>query len=190
MEITALVVKDAKTNEVLFVEGIEDSSNTVQIIIPLKNLSEKFFQLLLKDKTPFNSRLCKELKPLSKCINLGEITAYSAVGTYEDIIVSIEKYQVPSIDQFSRNFSVSNNMIAVLLVYSKETKEILFAEGTDPDGYRYHQVFIPNSELYISESDYIDEFYSLKSVLGKELEAKNILGDYEKVNITIKCIPA
>ena len=82
----------------------------------------------------------------------------------------------------TRNYD-NKNMISGVFVIENATNQIIFGEGTDADGYEYHQISFNGRDdlkVYSNEND-----LWLTTQLGNDIEVKDICGDYAKVKIKI-----
>jgi hypothetical protein len=176
MKISAIVGIDKRTNTILFSDGIEESNVFVQPIIPRSVFTVAEVQDFKDDILPFSSREWLN-NPESDNVNLGEEVSFSLTCDLENLKIEILEFDLTIYDFVSVTDYNKTDEISVLIAYDNQTNELLFAEGTDPDGYRYHQLTL----------DYdIDDNHKVREVLGKELEANVILGVYSNITIEMK----
>lgn len=174
MQVTIIKATDKRTSKIVFVEGLEDSTIEVQVIVPVSVFSKDEYSKL-------ESGLSLEpigevnLNKDSKFINLGNDRAYNFTCNLENLKIEVVDIDLDSIS-FLEGISQNNNTVAVLTVVDKSTNKIVFAEGTDCDGYNSHQLTIP-SELLCEKS---------KIFLSNNFEVKHLTGDYEFIKVEIK----
>lgn len=180
MKISAIVAKDISKKTILAIEGIEESDTRIQMIVPRNVFTENEIKEFKEDELVFNPAQW-DYNPESNNVNLGETTAYNITCELEKLEIEIIQLDVSMYNLKSTMYN-KDNEVAVLVVYHNETNELLFAEGTDSDGYRYHQV------MFEGELDCVDSNDSLFDLLGKEIEAKDVCGVYKQVTVAIKYV--
>jgi hypothetical protein len=175
MNIEILVVKTLESKEILWSEGIEESNTEVQIILPRKIFSEKDISLIKDDQTVFSSNI---FDGDSEFINLGQMKAY----VVENVSFSNFKIENMSRDITYDDFIFQNidynKAVGCIVAYHKDTKELLFAEGTEVDGYKFHQVSLPINKITDKELCDLQEIFpssktSKESIWLGDIEAKD-----------------
>lgn len=179
MNITVIKATDKRTNTVVFAEGIEDSSCNVQIIVPRNLFTPEEVVSFKADELLFSAERWGDVH--SENVNLGCSDAHCFTCELTNLKIEIVNVDIKDISFLSTVNYNDNNLVAVLTVTKKSDNEIIFAEGTDPDGYGYHQVSF--DKTLVDATDSPDDEFLLSYLLGKEIEAKDIAGDYKNVKI-------
>lgn len=186
MNINVFLVRNSQ-NEVVFQAAVEDSDTTIQVILPSSMFSKEEKELIESDKTIFSQHAFKDD---SDYCNLGELKVHYMIGNKQLPSFTFEMIKKDiSYDDFLDNNINYDKAMAVLTAYRKDTNEIIFAEGTDIDGYYYHQMRLPISEFSIADVEYLlnhDGFVEIEGefIDFKERECKDFFND-ELENIHI-----
>lgn len=180
MKVSVIKATDKRTNTILFAEGIEDSSTSVQVIVPRSIFTFEEIADIKADKYLFSGSNWN-VNPSSDYFNMGDSDAYHFLCDLTNLKIEIVEVSVENIDFLEKYDYNDNDLVSVLTVRNNETKEIIFAEGTDIDGYGNHYLTIDDTLVEESSND---DSFSLKDFVGKEVEARHVVGDYKYVTIS------
>lgn len=179
MKVNVFLIKNSK-NQVIFQTGVEDSDTTVKPYFPKRYLTEEEINLIKNDETIFSKYSFSEEN--QNC-DLGEIPVHKIVNNTQLSSLSFELIQKElSWKDFLDNNINYDKVLAALIVTRKDTNEIIFAEGTDIDGYEYHQMKLPLSEFSIADIENLlrhDRFIEINDeyVNFLERECKDFYND-------------
>lgn len=186
MNIQALVVK-ANDGKILFAEGIEDAHTETQICVPLEHVTESFLNEVSSGKTIFT-------RPLNGSAIYAETQARKLSGQYGSFSVEITDITLPPLADLLPS-APDGIYFSVLIAVRKSTGEILFAEGTDPDGYRDHHIVSKTKATsdiglggVLRDTDPDSTSFAFTGVPTGYQEAKGLVGDYLNVSISIRHI--
>tara|TARA_Y100001960_G_C14783779_1_gene889169 strand:- start:21668 stop:22249 length:582 start_codon:yes stop_codon:yes gene_type:complete len=148
MKVNVFLIKNSK-NEVIFQTAVEDLDAIVKPYFSEKHLTKEEIELIQGDKTILS--LCSFLNG-SGSFDFYEISVHKIVGYTQLPSLSFELIQKElSWKDFLDNNINYDKALAALIVTRKDTDEIIFAEGTELDGYEYHQMKLPLSEFSIAD---------------------------------------
>ena len=173
--IIVLKAIDKRTNTILFTEGLEDTADPVQVIVPSNVYTEVELEYIKKEyKVNTTRKLINLGNDVSANLLVCDLTHLKIEIVYIDLkdIVFVPKYD--------------DSLITVLTATNKETKEIIFAEGTDPDGYGTHLITIDKALISDTEVTNDLELFLVKNLLSSYHEAKDLIGDYKKFSIELQ----
>ena len=179
MLVKILTLKEIYTNKVIWSEGIEDGDTNVQVTIPLNLFTEDEIELVKSDQTMLSSSIFNDITKYSDMVCTNEMMARHLVdekfSKFSFEIIEREISMVKRVSVSPSTYLQQADYFKALVVYNRKTDEILFAEGTDSDGYQYHQVNIPLDKLSeCSKSDLIT-----CSCFAKEEGNTLCLGEHE-----------
>lgn len=185
-------IVQAKTNDgkVIWSEAVEDSNTRIQIIVERKFFTEQELLDIENGKTTLSQH---SYDPLSDFVNFGDAKAYHFTSVkFENFFVEMIEKDI-SVDDFVFGDVDYTKVVAAMVVYNTETKEMIFAEGSEIDGYDYHQVTLPK-DIFTSEelSQLIEEDGYVKdegdSIYLGEREAKDFSNEVGNIYIGLKYI--
>lgn len=182
MKVHVLVVKKLSSmfESVIWSEAVEDGSTKVQVIIPRKLFTEAEIKDIKKDKTLLQKNI---FKGDSEYVNLGSIEAYTLKGlSFDNFRIEMFDKEISHDDLITGKIEDYSNVVSALVVYKKDTKELVWAEGTEVDGYDYHQMTLPInlfSDKDIADLKERNSFvkFNEKSIYFGECEAKDFYDD-------------
>ena len=185
-------IVQAKTNDgkVIWSEAVEDSNTRVQIIVERKFFTQQELLDIENGKTALSQH---SYDPLSDYVNFGDAEAYHFTSVkFENFFVEMVGRDI-SVDDFVVSDVDYTKVVAAMVVYNTQTKEMFFAEGSEIDGYDYHQVSLPK-DIFTNEelSQLIEEDGFVKDegdriYLG-EREAKDFPAEIGNIYIGLKYI--
>ena len=185
-------IVQAKTNDgkVIWSEAVEDSNTRVQIIVERKFFTQQELLDIENGKTALSQH---SYDPLSDYVNFGDAEAYHFTSVkFENFFVEMVERDI-SVDDFVVSDVDYTKVVAAMVVYNTQTKEMFFAEGSEIDGYDYHQVSLPK-DIFTNEelSQLIEEDGFVKDegdriYLG-EREAKDFPAEIGNIYIGLKYI--
>lgn len=179
MKVNVFLIKNSK-NEIIFQTGVEDSDTTVKPYFPKKHLTEEEIDLIKNDKTIFSKY--SFLDEYQNC-NFGEMSVHKIIGNTQLPSLSFELVQKELFwEDFLDNNINYDKALAALIAIRKDTDEIIFAEGTDIDGYEYHQMKLPISQFSISDIENLLQHDGFIEIDGefvdfKERECKDFFNE-------------
>lgn len=187
MKVSILVVvsKVLGSNKIIWASGIEDGYTDVQVIIPKNLFTDEEILSISSGKTRLPNNIFKN-KTDSNFVNLGCSDARHYDGLdFTNFKIEIISKEISCNDFIIGDFDrsqIEKSIIAAFVVFSKKTQELFFAEGTDVDGYAYHQLYVPTSAFSAKDLELVKEHY-FNSNIGKEsvylgeAEAKDLYCD-------------
>lgn len=179
MKVNVFLIKNSK-NQVIFQTGVEDSDTTVKPYFPKRYLTEEEINLIKNDETIFSKYSFSEEN--QNC-DLGEIPVHKIVNNTQLSSLSFELVQKElSWEDFLDNNINYDKALAALVAYRKDNDKIIFAEGTDIEGYEYHQMKLPISEFSIADVENLLKHDGFIEIDGeyidfKERECKDFFND-------------
>jgi hypothetical protein len=145
MKVHVLVVKKLSSmfDSVIWSEAVEDDNTEVQVIIPRSLFTEAEIKDIKKDKTLLPKHI---FKGNSEHVNLGDNKASLLKGlSFDNFKIEMFDKEISHDDFITSKIEDYSKVVSALVVYKKDTKELVWAEGTEIDGYDYHQMTLPNS---------------------------------------------
>lgn len=186
MNIQALVVK-SRDGKLLFAEGIEDDYTCTQIVLPSKHATKSFLAEIAPGGSVF------KLQSDGSTV-YAESQARKLVGQYDSFSVEIIDIPLPPLADLLEK-APDGLYASVLIAVDKSTGEVLFAEGTDPDGYREHHIVSRSDEEsdigfggVLRETDPDSATFAFTGVLRGYQEARLLVGNYINTSISIRHI--
>jgi len=181
MKISSIVATDKRTGKIVFAEGIEESNVNVQVIIPRNLFTSTEISAFLSNELRFSADLWHD-NPKSDNVNLGEASAYTFVSDLENLKIEIVEHEVDASKLFEARDHSDSYAISGLFIVEKSTGDVIFAEGTDGDGYAFHQISLGDKK-HLANGD-----EKLTEMLNRDVTANTFCDEYDNVIITIKDI--
>lgn len=176
MKIQILTLRNTETNQIIWTQGIEDENTGLEVSIPKNLFSQSDISIIKNDE----SILCRTLFDNdSDIVSTNEIMAKHLVQeSLSNLSFEIIEKEISNISETISNciFQLNSpNYISSLVVYKKDSGELIFAQGTQSKGEQWHKVSLPVEQL--SE-------YEMKDLITCSTDSKIIdnilfLGEFE-----------